>query len=57
MSWITLITIATLVGSALICHNIALARGAKPVSWGVLGFIFGPLAIPFVFMTKNNKPN
>ena len=34
------------------CHFIAKSRGARPVFWGVMGAIFGPLAIPFAFMAK-----
>ena len=34
------------------CHFIAKSRGAKPVFWGVMGALFGPLAIPFAFMAK-----
>lgn len=38
--------------SIFICHGIAKSRGAKPVFWGVMGALFGPVAIPFVFMSK-----
>ena len=38
--------------SIVICHALAKKRGANPVFWGVMGAIFGPLAIPFVFMAK-----
>ncbi len=44
------ITIFTI--SAVICHFIAKNRGANAVFWGVIGAVFGPLAIPFVFLTK-----
>jgi hypothetical protein len=36
--------------SGVICHLIAKRRGLKPVFWGVMGVLFGPLAIPFVFL-------
>lgn len=36
----------------VICHTIAKKRGLNPVLWGVMGAIFGPLAIPFVFLVK-----
>lgn len=36
--------------SAAICHLIAKSRGKNPVFWGVMGVIFGPLAIPFIFL-------
>lgn len=34
------------------CHLIAKRRGAKPVFWGVMGALFGPIAIPFAFFSK-----
>lgn len=43
------------IGCAIFCHNIAKSRGANPVFWGVMGLVFGPLAIPFVFMSKPNN--
>jgi len=39
--------------SAVLCHFIAKSRGANPVFWGVMGAVFGPLAIPFVFFCKS----
>lgn len=36
--------------SAAICHLIAKSRGKNPVFWGVMGVIFGPIAIPFIFL-------
>jgi len=41
-----------MISSALICHIIANKRHANTVFWGVMGFAFGPFAIPFVFMSK-----
>jgi len=46
------ILIALNIASIFVCHYIAKSRGAKPVFWGVMGALFGPLAIPFVFMAK-----
>lgn len=46
------ILIALNIVSVFVCHYIAKSRGAKPAFWGVLGAIFGPLAIPFAFMVK-----
>lgn len=37
-----------------ICHFMAKSRGANPVFWGVMGILFGPLAIPFVFFAKSS---
>ena len=41
-----------LLACAVICHYLAKNRGANPVFWGVMGLVFGPLAIPFVLMAK-----
>ena len=38
--------------SIFVCHYIAKSRGAKPVFWGVMGALFGLLAIPFAFASK-----
>lgn len=46
------ILLAVTVASIIICHSIAKSRGLKPVFWGVMGAIFGPLAIPFVLLVK-----
>jgi hypothetical protein len=40
------------IASVFISHRIAKKRGANPVLWGLLGAIFGPLAIPFALMIK-----
>ena len=44
--------IAINICSIFLCHIIANNRGANPVFWGVMGAIFGPLAIPFSFFAK-----
>ncbi len=36
----------------LACHYIAKSRGAKTVFWGVMGAVFGPLAVPFALFSK-----
>lgn len=38
--------------SIICCHIIAKRRGSNPVFWGVMGALFGPLAIPFAFISK-----
>jgi len=40
------------IASVVICHTVAKRRGLKPIFWGVMGAIFGPLAVPFVFLVK-----
>ena len=37
---------------ALLCGFIAVRRRARWVYWSVMGFAFGPFALPFVFMAK-----
>ena len=46
--------IVLIILSAIICHFLAKSRGANPVFWGVMGIVFGPLAIPFVFLAKSS---
>ena len=41
-----------IVVSAIVCHYVAKSRGANAVRWGVIGAVFGPLAIPFAFLSK-----
>ena len=43
---------AVFVASAVICHFVAKSRGGNAVFWGIMGIVFGPLAIPFVFFIK-----
>ena len=38
--------------SAVICHFVAKRKGKRPVFWGVMGGVFGPLAIIFLFLLK-----
>jgi hypothetical protein len=40
------------VACAALCGYIAARRGANRVFWLAMGFAFGPLAIPFVFLAK-----
>ena len=40
---------------AVICGLIASRRKARVVYWLVMGFIFGPFALPFVFIAKPAK--
>ena len=43
------------IASAVLCHHLAQRRGARAVPWGVAGLVFGPLAIPFVFLLCRRK--
>ncbi len=48
---ITAILVLTIV-SIVICHQLAKSKGRIPVFWGMLAAFVGPLAIPFIWMTK-----
>ena len=50
-----LIVLLVFVVSIIFCHITAKRRGSNPVFWGVMGGIFGPLAIPFVFISKTKE--
>ena len=39
-----------------LCGLIAARRKARWVYWSVMGFAFGPLALPFVFLAKPKAP-
>ncbi|MFC1748850.1 hypothetical protein ACFL2V_08580 [Pseudomonadota bacterium] len=38
--------------SGILCHQLAVRWGMTPVLWGVLGFCFGPFAVPFVLIFR-----
>jgi hypothetical protein len=40
---------------AYVGHVMARKRGLKPVFWGVMGGLLGPLVIPLIFLTKAKK--
>ncbi|MES9994371.1 MAG: hypothetical protein ABW098_20670 [Candidatus Thiodiazotropha sp.] len=40
------------IASIFICYHIAKSRGLNPVLWGLLGALFGPLAIPFALLAR-----
>lgn len=39
-----------------VCFYVAKRRGLNTRFWVVMGLVFGPLAIPFVFMAKPGDP-
>ena len=41
---------------AFLLWNIADKRGANTRFWAIMGAVFGPLAIPFIFLTINKAP-
>jgi hypothetical protein len=54
-SLLIVLIVATLL-SVVACHVIARSRGGNGVYWGIMGFLFGPLAIPFAFLAKPKRP-
>ena len=44
------------ISGAFLLWFIADRRGASTRFWAIMGAVFGPLAIPFVFLTKNKAP-
>lgn len=49
------LSIALLAFSALciyICYSVAKRKKANVAFWVTMGLLFGPLAVPFVFMVK-----
>lgn len=47
-----IISLLISLGCAVLCGVIAARRQARWVYWSVMGFAFGPFALPFVFMAK-----
>lgn len=41
---------------AVLCGLIAARRQARWVYWSIMGFAFGPFALPFVLMAKPKRP-
>lgn len=52
MDLMLIVTLLISLAFALICGAIASRRGARPVYWAVMGFVFGPFAIPFALRAK-----
>ncbi len=51
---LTIISIV-FIACAILLWFIADKRGANTLFWAVMGAVFGPLAIPFVFLTKDKS--
>ena len=49
------ILVGTFIISAVLCHFLAKNKGANAVLWGVMGAIFGPLAIPICLFIKGKQ--
>jgi len=55
-----LISVIISVACALLCGFIASRRHLRVPFWAVMGFAFGPFALPFIFLAKpatGNKPD
>jgi len=44
-----------LLASVVACHAIAKRRGVNPVFWGLMGLLFGPLAIPCALLARPKR--
>jgi hypothetical protein len=44
------------IASAFLLWSMANKRGANTLFWATMGALFGPFAIPFIFLTKKNAP-
>jgi len=40
------------ISCAVLCGILAARRGGRWVYWSVMGFVFGPFALPLVFLVK-----
>jgi len=40
----------------VLCYQIAKMRQSNARFWGLMGLLFGPLALPFVFFSTPKKP-
>ncbi len=49
--------IAITLASMVLIYFIAGQRGANQIFWVIMAFLFGPLALPFVFFSKRTKRN
>lgn len=52
MDFMLIVTLLLSLLFALICGFIAARRGGNRVYWTVMGFVFGPFAVPFALKAK-----
>jgi hypothetical protein len=50
-----LVTALLLLASVAACDVIAKRRRGNAVFWGVMGLLFGPLAIPFALLVRPKR--
>ena len=53
--WLVLVTLVLTLGSAIICHRIAVRKHGDLVFWGVLGMLVGPVAIPITWLLAGRE--
>ena len=51
-----LLIIIPVLFSLWVCHVVAKKRGLNQRFWHIMALIFGPLAIPFIFLAKPQQP-
>ena len=49
--------VAIIIISVCICYYIAKQSGLNKPYWVFMGALFGPLAVPFVFLAKSKHTN
>jgi hypothetical protein len=49
------LVLLTAVACGVLCHYVASRRGGNAILWAALGLFFGPLAIPFVFLSGSRR--
>jgi len=47
------VLVAIVIASAAVCYTVAKRKHLNVQLWVVLGALFGPFAIPFVFLAKS----
>jgi len=52
-----IVSLLVSIACAVLCGLIAAHRRLRWVYWAVMGFAFGPFALPFVFMAKPKSPS
>ncbi len=50
-----LLIIVPILLSLWICHLVAKKRGLNQRHWQIMALLFGPLAIPFVFLARHQN--
>ncbi len=51
MEYMILLTVISII-SIPVCYFVAKKRGSNKVFWVIMAGLFGPFAVPFVFLSK-----